>query len=245
MLLVRLSFEPSARCVRFGDICLRRYSSKKGHGSSHRYIDRQQRDPFVKQAKDEQFRARSSFKLIEMLDKYRLLPKSSSTCIVDCGASPGGWSQVISRRTTADQASPRIIAVDLLPMRAVPGVHFIQGDFLDDAIKTQVAHALGQRRVGLMLSDMAPAFTGHHSTDAARTMNLCEDVLAFSNEFLAFGGNLVMKFFMGGGEAELRKSLKMCFDSVVVEKPQASRKQSSEQYFVCIGKKENMSSLPP
>ncbi|KAJ1647440.1 2' O-ribose methyltransferase [Coemansia erecta] len=243
---LRLSFKQTFRYIRSaGNLWLRSYSGKKGHGSSHRYIERQQRDPFVKQAKNEQFRARSSFKLIEMLDKYKLLPKSPSTCIVDCGASPGGWSQVISRRLFSDQTAtplPRIIAVDLLPMRAVPGVHFIQGDFLDDAIKTQVANALGQRRVGLLLSDMAPAFTGHHSTDAARTMNLCEDVLAFSDEFLAFGGNLVMKFFMGGGEAELKRALKMCFDSVVVEKPLASRKQSSEQYFVCIGKNKHMPS---
>ncbi|KAJ1804642.1 2' O-ribose methyltransferase, partial [Coemansia sp. RSA 2599] len=197
-MLLRLPIDAAVRHIAPAGICLRSYSSKKGHGSSHRYLERQQRDPFVKQAKNEQFRARSSFKLIEMLDRYKLLPKSTSTCIVDCGASPGGWSQVVSRRIPSSQPSPRIIAVDLLPMRAIPGVHFIQGDFLDDAVKAQVADALDQRRVGLMLSDMAPAFTGHHSTDAARTMNLCDDVLAFSDEFLAFGGNLVMKFFMGG-----------------------------------------------
>ncbi|KAI8320029.1 ribosomal RNA large subunit methyltransferase J [Martensiomyces pterosporus] len=217
-------------------------SSKKG-GSSHRYMDRQTRDPFVKQAKTEQFRARSSFKLIEMVDRHSLIPKSESVCIVDCGAAPGGWSQVIARRVggssraVAGQASERIIAVDLLPMRPIPGVQFIQGDFLENDTKQRLTEALDGRRVGLLLSDMAPSFTGHHSTDAARTMNLCEDVLAFADEFLGYGGSMVLKYFMGGGESELRKALREAFEKVVVEKPSASRKQSSEQYFVCIHKK--------
>ncbi|KAJ2387783.1 2' O-ribose methyltransferase, partial [Coemansia sp. RSA 2603] len=186
---------------------IRCFSSKKGHGSSNRYIERQKRDPFVKQAQQENYRARSSYKLISLLDKHHLLPKSSTACIVDCGAAPGGWSQVISRRVS--HSDRRIIAIDLLPMREVPGVQFIQGDFLEESVKQKVVDALDGRKVGLMLSDMAPAFTGHHSTDAARTMNLCEDVLAFSDQFLSYGGNLVMKFFMGGEEAEMKKALKM------------------------------------
>ncbi|KAJ2722154.1 2' O-ribose methyltransferase [Coemansia sp. Benny D115] len=216
---------------------LRCMSGKKATGSSHRYLERQQRDPFVKKARAEQFRARSSFKLIEMLDEHHLLPRAHDGCIVDCGASPGGWSQVIARRlkhNTADD--PRVISVDLLPMQAILGVRFIQGDFLEPSVKDEMISALNGRNVSLMLSDMAPSFTGHHSTDAARTMNLCEDVLAFSNEFLAHGGNLVMKFFMGGGEAELRRALRGGFERVLVTKPEASRKQSSEQYFVCMRK---------
>ncbi|KAJ2457127.1 2' O-ribose methyltransferase [Coemansia sp. RSA 2424] len=222
-----------------------RWSSSKKGGSSHRYMNRQIQDPFVKLAKAEQFRARSSFKLIELIDRHKLVPRSSDTCVVDCGAAPGGWSQVIARRfessgggtEAAIAAAPRIIAVDLIHMQPIPGVRIIQGDFLEQSIKDQVTAALEGRRVGLVLSDMAPSFTGHHSTDAARTMNLCEDVLAFAQQFLACGGNLVLKFFMGGGEAELRKALKESFDRVVVEKPDASRKQSSEQYFVCLGKR--------
>ncbi|KAJ2744946.1 hypothetical protein GGI20_002553 [Coemansia sp. BCRC 34301] len=216
---------------------IRWMTSKKG-GSSRRYMNRQIQDPFVRLAKAEQFRARSSFKLIEIIDKHRLVPKSSNTCVVDCGAAPGGWSQVIARRfetSGSTEAAPRIVAVDLIHMQPIPGVHIIQGDFLEQGVKDEVAAALGGRRVGLVLSDMAPSFTGHYSTDAARTMNLCEDVLAFAHQFLACGGSLVLKFFMGGGEAELRKALKESFDRVVVEKPDASRKQSSEQYFVRAG----------
>ncbi|KAJ1956265.1 2' O-ribose methyltransferase [Dipsacomyces acuminosporus] len=218
-------------------------SAKKTSGSSHRYLNRQSRDPFVKQAKAEQFRARSSYKLIEMVDRYKLLPASERVCIVDLGAAPGSWSQVIARRVSGSNnavstdASERIIAVDLLSMRPVQGVRCIQGDFLEGETKQKLADALDGRRVGLLLSDMAPSFTGHHSTDAARTMNLCEDVLAFADEFLGYGGNLVLKYFMGGGESELRRALRETFERVVVEKPSASRKQSSEQYFVCINKK--------
>lgn len=197
--------------------------------SSTRYLDRQSRDPFVKQAKQDQFRARSSYKLIEILNKHKLLSSSSSQRIVDCGAAPGGWSQVISRRS---KKSP-ILAIDLLPMQPIPGVHFIRGDFLDPSAQLQITQWLDGQTAGLLLSDMAPSFTGHHSVDAARTMDLCENVLAFGDQFLARGGNLVLKFFMGGQEAELRQQLRRKFRKVVVDKPDASRRQSSELYFVC------------
>ncbi|KAJ2664547.1 2' O-ribose methyltransferase [Coemansia sp. RSA 1200] len=220
-------------------------SKKKKGGSSHRYMERQLRDPFVKRAQAEQFRARSSFKLIELIDKHQLVPTNkggAGMCVVDCGAAPGGWSQVVARKTAvADTCGgapqpPRIVAIDLLPMPPVPGVHFIQGDFLDPATKRQVLLALDNRQVGLVLSDMAPPFTGHHSVDADRTMNLCDDVGSFANEFLAKGGCMVLKFFMGGHESEMRGRLRQAFRKVVVEKPEASRKQSSEQYLVCIDK---------
>ncbi|KAJ1941697.1 2' O-ribose methyltransferase [Linderina pennispora] len=233
-----IPFLPASLIPRSPQVFLRSFSSKKATGSSYRYLNRQQRDPFVKQAKAEQYRARSSYKLIEMLDKHKLLPSAHNICVVDCGAAPGGWSQVIARRVSQPKdMKERIVAVDLLDMRPIANVKFIQGDFLEPDIKQQVVEALDGRKVGLILSDMAPSFTGHHATDAARTMNLCEDVLQFADEFLGYGGCLVLKFFMGGGEAELRRALKEGFEKVVVEKPDASRKQSSEQYFVCIRKK--------
>ncbi|KAJ1878224.1 hypothetical protein LPJ66_011930, partial [Kickxella alabastrina] len=109
-------------------------------------------------------------------------------------------------------------------MRPIPGVHFIQGDFFESPVKREIEQVLGSRRVGLLLSDMAPSFTGNRGTDADRTMNLCEDVLAFSEDVLAFGGNMVVKFFMGGAEPEFRARLRERFERVVVEKPEASRK---------------------
>ncbi|KAJ1665972.1 2' O-ribose methyltransferase [Coemansia sp. RSA 1813] len=214
-------------------------SKKKKGGSSYRYMERQTRDPFVKKAQAEQFRARSSFKLMELIDKHRLIPQSPM-CVVDCGAAPGGWSQVIARKMNAHHECSddhkRIVAIDILAMQAIPGVYFVRGDFLEPTTKQQIAEVLGHRKVGLLLSDMAPAFTGHHSVDADRTMNLCEDVVSFSDEFLACGGSMVLKFFMGGKESDLRKELRRRFSSVQVEKPEASRKQSSEQYLVCLNK---------
>ncbi|ORX72931.1 S-adenosyl-L-methionine-dependent methyltransferase [Linderina pennispora] len=170
-----IPFLPVSLIPRSPQVFLRLFSSKKATGSSYRYLNRQQRDPFW--------------------------PWICWTC----GQSP---MSSLSRAT-----------------------------FLSPDIKQQVVEALDGRKVGLILSDMAPSFTGHHATDAARTMNLCEDVLQFADEFLGYGGCLVLKFFMGGGEAELRRALKEGFEKVVVEKPDASRKQSSEQYFVCIRKK--------
>ncbi|KAJ2318203.1 2' O-ribose methyltransferase [Coemansia sp. RSA 2611] len=199
-------------------------------------MDRQLRDPFVHAAAADQYRARSSYKLIELLDKYELQPKASA-CIIDCGAAPGGWSQVLARRLQgAENEEPRIIAVDMLEMQGIRGVQTIHGDFLDAAVKQQIVSAVAGRRVGLVLSDMAPSFTGHRAIDALRTTALCEDVVDFASEFLAPGGALVLKYFMGGEEQELRERLRRMFAQVKVDKPRASRKQSSENYFVCLGR---------
>ncbi|KAJ1729228.1 2' O-ribose methyltransferase [Coemansia biformis] len=209
----------------------RRWTSNKGSGSSRRYMERQLRDPFVRQAAAGQYRARSSFKLLELIDRHRLIPQTG--CIIDCGASPGGWSQVAAQRLGP---GGRLIAVDLLAMEPLARVQFIQGDFLDHLVKDQILQAIGQQPVGLVLSDMAPSFTGHRSVDAARAMDLCEDVVAFADSVLSRGGCLVLKFFMGGDEVELRQRLRRMFRSVVVEKPAASRKESAENYLVCLGK---------
>ncbi|KAJ2533456.1 2' O-ribose methyltransferase, partial [Coemansia sp. RSA 1937] len=112
------------------------------------------------------------------------------------------------------------------------------GDFLDARVKHELIGAIAKRPVGLVLSDMAPSFSGTKSLDALRTLALCEDVVDFAEEFLDTGGSLVLKHFMGGGELELRERLRRMFDQVKIDKPKASRKQSAENYFVCLGKKD-------
>ncbi|KAJ2827224.1 2' O-ribose methyltransferase [Coemansia erecta] len=215
----------------------RHYTTGKKGGSSRRYMNRQLRDPFVRAAAAEQYRARSSYKLIELLDKHRqLLPPRPDTCVIDCGAAPGGWSQVLAQRLEPSSSGPRVLAVDLLEMRAIDGVRIVQGDFLDARVKRELVEAAAGRRVGLVLSDMAPSFTGTRSVDALRTMALCEDVVHFADELLCEGGALVLKFFMGGDEKALRERLKLMFAQVKVDKPSASRKQSAENYLVCLGK---------
>ncbi|KAJ2631942.1 2' O-ribose methyltransferase [Coemansia sp. RSA 1290] len=212
------------------------YTSGKKGGSSKRYMDRQVRDPYVRAAALEQYRARSSYKLIGLIDKYKLLPQASNTCVVDCGAAPGGWSQVLARRMAGKGAEPRVIAIDLLAMRPLEGVQILEGDFTEASMKQQIVEIVAGRRVGLVLSDMAPSFTGHRSVDALRTTALCEDVVDFAEEFLSPGGNMVLKYFMGGDEHELRQRLRHMFAQVKIDKPNASRKQSAENYFVCLQK---------
>ncbi|KAJ2777715.1 hypothetical protein H4R18_005005 [Coemansia javaensis] len=209
----------------------RRWTSRKGGGSSRRYMARQLRDPFVKRAAAEQYRARSSFKLAELADRYPLIPDGG--CVVDCGAAPGGWSQVVARRMGA---GTRLVAVDLLEMQPVPGADFVQGDFLDPGVRARVLQAIGAQPVGLVLSDMAPALSGHRSVDSARAMALCEDVVDFAADVLAPAGCLVLKFFMGEGDAKLRHRLRAMFRAVRVEKPAASRRESAECYLVCLGR---------
>ncbi|KAJ2482295.1 2' O-ribose methyltransferase [Coemansia sp. RSA 2131] len=212
---------------------VRWYTAKRG-GSSKRYMDRQLRDPFVRAVAASEYRARSSYKLIEMLDKHKLVPRDPHMCAIDCGAAPGGWSQVLAHRMPSPV--PRVLAVDLLPIRPINNVHIIQGDFLSCLVKQQLASAIARRPVSLILSDMAPSFSGTKSLDALRTLALCEDVVDFAQEFLHSGGSLVLKHFMGGGELELRERLRQMFAKVKVDKPKASRKQSAESYFVCLGK---------
>ncbi|KAJ1673436.1 2' O-ribose methyltransferase [Spiromyces aspiralis] len=216
----------------------------KSSSSSKRWTAAQASDPFVKAAKADSYRARSSYKLIELDKKYDLIRPKDEGVIVDCGSAPGGWCQVLARLAQVkrgnDSSKGLAVAVDLLPMLPIAGVQFIQGDFTDASIKRRLSEAIGDRRVKLVLSDMAPAFSGHHTTDHARSMNLCENVMAFADEFLSSGGSLVCKYFMGGDENELRAELRKRFARVLSEKPDSSRKRSSERYFVCIDKKPDI-----
>ncbi|OMJ10965.1 Ribosomal RNA large subunit methyltransferase E [Smittium culicis] len=124
-------------------------------------------------------------------------------------------------------------------MRPVKGVSFIQGDFTLESTKTQISSLIGEKRkVGLVLSDMAPNISGNRVVDDARSMDLCLSVLDFSKNHLDQDGNLVMKYFMGESAPVLKKNLQLHFSKVISEKPKSSRKESAEQYYVCLGYKK-------
>ncbi|KAJ1919682.1 2' O-ribose methyltransferase [Mycoemilia scoparia] len=215
--------------------------------SSKRWVARQKKDKFAKMAKAESYRARSSYKLIALDDKYRFIRqggKAQPGWVIDCGSAPGGWSQVVMERlkNQRPEGEQSVIGIDLLPMLPIDGVNFIQGDFTTEKIKREIEAIIGDRRVRLVLSDMAPSFSGHHNTDHLRSMasrcyhQLCEDLVNFSDTFLCKGGALACKYIMGGDEKELKEMLESRFEKVHNEKPESSRKQSSERFFVCLGK---------
>jgi 23S rRNA (uridine2552-2'-O)-methyltransferase len=192
----------------------------------HRHLT----DPYVREARGKGYRSRAAFKLIELAERDRLLRPGMT--VVDLGAAPGSWSQVLRERLGP---AGRIVAVDLLPMEPLVGVTFIQGDFHDEQTLRAVAEAVGARRADLVLSDLAPNISGIESADQARSVYLGERALEFAERGLQPGGDLVVKAFQGEGFADLERRFRVCFDKVYVRKPKASRDRSREVFLVARG----------
>ncbi|MGC2124913.1 MAG: RlmE family RNA methyltransferase [Xanthobacteraceae bacterium] len=201
--------------------------------SSRTWLERQLRDPYVAKAKREGFRSRAAFKLAEIDDKYKVLKAGAR--VVDLGAAPGGWSEIAARRVGA---KGRVIALDILDMKSLPGVEFLQLDFLDDAAPERLRAMLGGKaegKVDVVLSDMAANATGHRKTDHLRIMGLAEAAAAFAHEVLAPGGAFLCKVLQGGTESALLAELKRDFETVKHVKPPASRPDSAELYLLAKG----------
>ena len=207
--------------------------------SSRTWLERQLKDPYVMRAKREGFRSRAAYKLAEIDDKYHLLKSGSR--VVDLGAAPGGWSEIAARRVGA---SGRVVALDILDMKPIPGVEFLKLDFLDEAAPERLSALLGGE-ADLVLSDMAANATGHRKTDHLRIMALAEAAAHFAREVLAGGGSLVCKVLQGGTEAGLLSDLKRDFSSVRHVKPPASRTNSAELYLLARGFRGGGNRVPP
>ena len=185
-------------------------------------------DPYVQRAQKDGYRARAAYKLLEIDERDHLL--KSGMVVVDLGATPGGWSQVAAAK------GAKVIALDLLPLHPIAGVEFIQGDFREDSVLAQLEERLGGKRIGLVISDMAPNMSGIDSADQARAMQLAELALDFSVNHLQPGGAFLVKLFQGVGFEEYIKLVRSHFARVVTRKPKASRDRSSEQYLLGLGK---------
>jgi len=195
--------------------------------ASQKWISRQLNDPYVGKAKDQGYRSRAAFKLIEIDDKYKLLKPGIR--VVDLGAAPGGWTQVAVERGCAP-----VIALDIIEMAPLAGATVLQADFLDAGAPAKLEAAMGGK-ADLVLSDMAPNTTGHNATDHLRIIALAELALEFAVKVLAPGGAFVAKVFQGGSEKQMLAPMKQLFASVRHAKPPASRKESSELYVVATG----------
>ncbi len=208
---------------------MRRIKSAKGRKvSSTRWIERQLNDPYVRKAKVENYRSRAAYKLLELDDRFGLLKGVKKA--VDLGIAPGGWSQVLRRRSPHAQ----VIGIDLLPTEPIEGVTILQMDFMDEDAPAKLRNELGGP-ADLVLSDMAANTVGHQQTDHLRTMALVEAGLEFAREVLRPGGAYVAKVLAGGADNQLVAELKRSFASVKHAKPPASRKDSSEWYVVAQG----------
>lgn len=189
-------------------------------------------DEFVKRAQREGYRARAAYKLMEIDDKDHLI--KPGMVVVDLGSAPGSWSQVAIQRL---QGKGRVIALDILEMQPVPGVEFLQGDFREDSVLTQLESKLEGQQVDLVISDMAPNISGINVTDQARVAHLAELALEFAKDWLKPGGNLLVKVFAGSGFDDNLKAMREIFEQVVTRKPKASRDRSSEIFLLGLKKR--------
>ena len=155
--------------------------------------------------------------------------------VVDLGATPGGWCQVVANKLGENG---KIIALDLLPLDPLRGVEFIQGDFRDEEILKKLENSLQGKPVGLVISDMAPNFSGVGAVDQDRCIYLAELAMEFAFEHLNPDGAFLVKVFQGSGFEEYMKLMRTRFTKVVARKPKASRDRSSEVYLLGIGKLE-------
>jgi 23S rRNA (uridine2552-2'-O)-methyltransferase len=190
-------------------------------------------DPFVQMAQKDGYRSRAAYKLLEIDERDHLI--KPGMVVVDLGATPGGWCQVVANKLGE---KGRIIALDLLPLHPLPRVEFIQGDFREEEVLAQLEEKLQGRHIGLVISDMAPNISGVGSADQARSMLLAELALDFAVKHLMPGGAFVVKVFQGAGFETYLKLMRTQFTKVVTRKPKASRDRSSEQYLVGVGKLE-------
>lgn len=187
-------------------------------------------DPYVKKAQQEGWRSRAIYKLIEIDERDRLLKPGMT--VVDLGAAPGGWSEYAARQVGS---KGRVIALDLLPMDAIAGVEFIEGDFHEEAVYERLLAVLDGRPVDLVMSDMAPNMSGMKAVDQPRAMYLAELSLELAQKVLKPGGDMLIKAFTGEGLDEFKREIRQHFAKLIVRKPKASRARSPEIYLLARG----------
>lgn len=206
--------------------------------SSQRWLQEHFNDHYVQRAKQSGYRSRASFKLLEM-DKRDHLFKPGMR-VIDLGAAPGGWSQVIIEKTGS---TGQLIASDILPMDPIAGVRFVQGDFTDESVLQEILHLLENSEADLVTSDMAPNISGIRSADQAGSIYLAELALDLSCRVLRQGGGFLVKVFQGAGFDNYLHNMKMVFKKVVTRKPGASRSRSREVYLLGQGYKKTESEI--
>ena len=201
--------------------------TSKRSKTSEDWLARQNKDEFVKQAKLKGYRSRAAFKLLEIQEKDKLITPGAT--IVDIGAAPGGWSQ-IAKELVGEKGF--VLAIDVLPVESIAGVDIIEGDFSEDEIYQQLLEKLGERRVNVVISDIAPNLSGIKIADQAKAMYLVELALDFAINTLDDNGSFIVKVFHGIGFEEFLKLVRSNFKKVLIRKPKSSRKESKEVYIV-------------
>ena len=198
--------------------------------SSHRWLQEHFQDEYVKKAKAHGYRSRAVFKLMEIQEKDRFIKPGMN--VIDLGAAPGGWTEYV-RSLIAKK--DKVVALDILPMEAIPGVEIIEGDFMENDILDKLLALLEGRKVDVVLSDMAPNISGNKAVDQPKSIYLAELALDTARTVLVKGGFFLVKIFQGEGSEYFLRELRDSFTNVVIRKPKASRPRSNEVYFLAKG----------
>jgi 23S rRNA (uridine2552-2'-O)-methyltransferase len=194
------------------------------------WIKQHVKDPYVMQSQRDGYRSRASYKLLEIINKERLI--RSGMTVVDLGSAPGGWSQVAARLVGHNG---RVVAVDILPMDPVTDVSFIQGDFTEESVLQQLLDKISNKSVDLVISDMAPNLTGMKAVDQPAVIYLAELAVDLAQQILKKNGIFIAKLFQGEGFDEFVRNTRTVFNTVALEKPDASRAKSREVYLLAKG----------
>jgi 23S rRNA (uridine2552-2'-O)-methyltransferase len=200
--------------------------TKSGSAWMHEHVT----DPYVKKAQQDNYLSRAAYKLLEIDKRDRLLRPGMT--VVDLGAAPGSWCQVVLQKM---KGQGRVLAIDLLPVVPMQGVDSLEGDFTDPAALAWLEEKLQSRRVDLVLSDMAPNISGVVLRDQARHYELCELALEFALHWLKPDGAFLVKVFQGVGFEDFRTQMRQAFEQVLIRKPDASRDRSTEVYLIGRG----------
>ena len=193
---------------------------------SKNWLAKQRKDPYFKESKIQGYRSRAVFKLIEMNKKFKFFKKNS--LLIDLGSSPGSWTQFAKKEITKG----KILAVDMLPMKEIDNVDFINGNFLDKDIFDKI-RIYFESKVDIVLSDMASNTSGNKELDAYRTGELCLNAMKLSKKILQDNGVFISKLFMGSVFKDINETAKKSFKKVVIYKPLSSKKESKEIYIYC------------
>ena len=207
-------------------------AQKNRSASSSRWLKEHFDDHYVQSAKKKGLRSRAIFKIEEIQNKDKLLRPGMT--VVDLGAAPGGWSQYAAEQVGMNG---QVIACDILPMDPIAGVDFLQGDFREEAVLNALLERVGEAKVDVVMSDMAPNMSGNMSVDQPGAMYLVELALDMCREVLAKNGAFVVKVFQGEGFEQYMKDVRALFKTVKTRKPDSSRARSREVYIVATGYK--------
>ncbi len=196
-------------------------------GSSRRWMHEHLSDEFVKKAKKEGYRSRAVYKLLEIIEKNKII--QNGDIVLDLGAAPGGWSQVAVKFVGS---SGKVIASDILPIDEINGVNFLQGDFTEQSVYDNLLKMTDDSKVNVVLSDMAPNMSGQLSVDQPKSMYLAELAIDMATKTLEINGSFVVKVFQGDGFDNYLQNARKTFKKVSVIKPKASRPRSKEVYLL-------------